>query len=117
MLLGEHCINGYSSTQATIPLSSGEAELYALALGMQKVMRDAWISIGSKVKVVTDASAARGMQVQGHSEFLTKTADQDFLRFRPHCRIRVIGILRNVSRTYTLDSGSSDSQSDTANPV
>ena len=64
-LWGSHCIKTWSSTQATIALSSAEAELYALTkgaaqgLGMMTLMED--FGIPTAVTVHTDASAAIGI--------------------------------------------------------
>ena len=63
--LGQHCIKSWSSTQATVALSSAEAELYALtkgaaqALGMLSLLADFGIEINGTVH--TDASAAIGI--------------------------------------------------------
>ena len=64
-LWGSHCIKTWWSTQATIALSSAEAELYALTkgaaqgLGMMTLMED--FGIPTAVTVHTDASAAIGL--------------------------------------------------------
>ena len=64
-LWGNHCIKTWSSTQATIALSSAEAELYALTkgagqgLGMMTLMED--LGVPTSVTVHTDASAAIGI--------------------------------------------------------
>ena len=64
-LWGNHCIKTLSSTQATIALSSAEAELYALTkgagqgLGMMTLMGD--LGVPTSVTVHTDASAAIGI--------------------------------------------------------
>ena len=65
MLLGSHAVKSWSSTQAVIALSSGEAELAgatkaaAIALGMKSLMRD--FGILTAPRVWTDSSAALGM--------------------------------------------------------
>ena len=62
---GTHILKSWSITQNTIALSSGEAEFYAMVkagsqgLGMRSMMDD--VGIRSKVKIITDATAARGM--------------------------------------------------------
>ena len=62
---GNHCIKSHSSTQATIALSSAEAEYYALvksgsvALGMQAMYTDFGVKVG--IKLHTDASGAKGI--------------------------------------------------------
>ena len=71
---GSHILKTWSSTQNVIALSSGEAEFYALvkaasqSLGMKVMLADMGlgtrINLHSKVKVVTDASAARGMALR-----------------------------------------------------
>ena len=64
-LWGNHCIKTWSSTQATIALSSAEAELYALTkgagqgLGMMTLMED--LGVSASVTMHTDASAAIGI--------------------------------------------------------
>ena len=58
-------VKSWSTTQAIIALSSGEAEFYGIVkgasvgLGMRSIMRD--LGIDCKVKVNTDASAAKGI--------------------------------------------------------
>ena len=62
---GSHFLKMWSSIQATIALSSSEAELYALTkgaaqgLGMMSLLSDFGVSIG--VMIHTDASAAIGI--------------------------------------------------------
>ena len=63
--LGTHILKSWSVTQNTIALSSGEAEFYAMVkagsqgLGMRAMCND--LGITSNVKIITDATAARGM--------------------------------------------------------
>ena len=63
--LGYHTIKTWSTTQAVIALSSGEAELYALtrgatnAIGMVSLMADFGIDV--HLKIHTDSSAAIGI--------------------------------------------------------
>ena len=65
MLWGKHCLKTWSSTQATVALSSAEAELYALTkgasqgLGMMALLSD--FGFTASVTVHTDASAAIGI--------------------------------------------------------
>ena len=62
---GQHCIKTWSSTQAIIALSSGEAEYYgvvkaaSVALGARSLMKD----LGHEVSILvhTDAEAAKGI--------------------------------------------------------
>ena len=62
---GSHCIKSSSSTQATIALSSAEAEYYALvksasiALGLRAMYRDLGIELGLELN--TDATGAKGI--------------------------------------------------------
>ena len=62
---GNHCIKSHSSTQATIALSSAEAEYYALvksgsiALGMRAMYADLGVKIN--LNLHTDASGAKGI--------------------------------------------------------
>ena len=65
MMLGSHCIKTWSTTQATVALSSAEAELYALtkgasqALGLMSLLDD--LGQASETTLYTDASAAIGI--------------------------------------------------------
>ena len=65
VMYGNHCIKSHSSTQATIALSSAEAEYYALvkaasiALGMRAMYRDLGLEI--KLNLFTDATGAKGI--------------------------------------------------------
>ncbi len=65
MLVGGGVVKTWSSTQASIATSSGEAEFYALTkaaaegLGMQAVARD--LGVESTVRVWVDSSAAKAM--------------------------------------------------------
>ena len=65
LMLGGTPVRGWSSNQAVIALSSGEAEYYAAlkgasaALGYQSMLRD--IGIHASVTLYTDSSAARGI--------------------------------------------------------
>ena len=62
---GQHCIKSWSSTQAIISLSSGEAEFYgvvkagSVALGCKAMFFDMLRSIA--LRVHTDAEAAKGI--------------------------------------------------------
>ena len=62
---GAHCIKHWSTTQTTVALSSGEAELYAAnygssqALGVQSMSEDLGISIGVHLHI--DAKATMGI--------------------------------------------------------
>jgi hypothetical protein len=65
MMRGTHCIKHWSSTQPTIALSSGEAELGGLcrgaanAIGLRSVARD--LGIGLSLRIRSDATAALGI--------------------------------------------------------
>ena len=65
MKLGGHSVKSWSSTQATVALSSAEAELYALTkgasqvLGLMSLMDDFGVAITASVHA--DASAAIGI--------------------------------------------------------
>ena len=62
---GSHPVKHWSTTQTTIALSSGEAELggicrgASIALGLQSLARD--LGIDLKVQIFTDATAAIGI--------------------------------------------------------
>ena len=64
-MLGEHTIKSWSSTQSSIALSSGEAELNGVVrgsgvgLGYQSLLRD--LGVEAPVRVWTDSSAAIGI--------------------------------------------------------
>ena len=63
--LGGVAVRGWSSSQAVIALSSGEAEYYAAlkgasaALGFQSMLRDLGMKVS--IRLYTDSSAARGI--------------------------------------------------------
>ena len=65
MMWGAHCLKSWASTQATVALSSAEAELYALtkgasqALGMMTLLED--FGLKTRATLHTDASAAIGI--------------------------------------------------------
>ena len=65
MMRGSHCIKHWSTTQPTIALSSGEAELGGLckgaanAIGLRSVARDLGISL--RLRIRSDATAALGI--------------------------------------------------------
>jgi hypothetical protein len=65
LMHGNHVVKSWSSTQNIVSLSTGEAEYYGLvkgaaqAIGLQSMLRD--INVHLKVKVKTDASAAKGI--------------------------------------------------------
>ena len=70
ILNGQHCLHHWSSTQATIALSVGEAELNASikasveAIGMRDMSRD--VGLVRRCEVRSDSSAAKGIaQRQG----------------------------------------------------
>ena len=65
IMLGQHMIKSWSSTQGNIALSSGEAEYYGLvkgasmALGIRSMHSEMGIPL--RIRVNTDASAAKGI--------------------------------------------------------
>jgi hypothetical protein len=65
MMHGRHCVKTGSSTQTTIAMSSGEAELYAVVrgasegLGLQALADD--LGIIKYIRIWTDSAAAKGM--------------------------------------------------------
>jgi hypothetical protein len=65
LAIGGHVLKSWSSTQGIIALSSGEAEYYgmvkgaSLGLGLKALMGD--LGIDHKLRVRTDASAAKGI--------------------------------------------------------
>ena len=64
-MMGRHCLRTWSKTQATIALSSAEAELCAIVkatcegIGMSTLLKD--LKRSCKVQVYADASAALGV--------------------------------------------------------
>ena len=64
-MLGQHCVKTWSSTQAIIALSSGEAEYYGVVkatstgLGCKSLMAD--LGQTTQLSVHTDAEAAKGI--------------------------------------------------------
>ncbi len=65
LMLGTHLLKSWSSTQASVSLSSGEAEFYGVlkaagvGLGFQSLMADVGVRVG--LRVWTDSSAAVGI--------------------------------------------------------
>jgi hypothetical protein len=66
--IGKHMIKSWSTTQATIALSSGEAEYYGMvkgaaqAIGARGMCDDLGLNMGVKlINLYTDASAAKGI--------------------------------------------------------
>ena len=65
LMLGSHLIKSWSSTQASVSLSSGEAEFYGVvkasgvSLGYQALLKDVGISL--PIRVWTDSSATMGI--------------------------------------------------------
>ena len=66
-MLGGHVIKSWSTNQAVVALSSGEAEYYSLvkgasnALGLQAIMNDMGEQREGPICIRTDASAAIGI--------------------------------------------------------
>ena len=67
-MLGTHTLKTLSTTQATMAMSSAEAEYYAMiegslrALGLQSILRE--LGLSKDVVVRTDSSAAKGFSSQ-----------------------------------------------------
>ena len=65
IMLGSHMVKSWSSTQANVSLSSGEAEYYGLvkgssvAIGIKSMHAEMGIHV--RIRVSTDASAAKGI--------------------------------------------------------
>ena len=66
-MYGGHVIKSWSTNQATIALSSGEAEYYGMvkgasqALGLKAIAEDVGVSLQAPIQINTDASAAIGI--------------------------------------------------------
>ena len=64
-MLGTHCIRHWSTTQSTVSLSSGEAELHGISkgvqhgLGIKSLFKDLGMNMG--ITVHSDATAAIGI--------------------------------------------------------
>ena len=64
-MLQNHIVEGWSSTQNLVALSSGEAEYYGLvkgasnAMGVRSMLEDMGVKL--RIRVNTDASAAKGI--------------------------------------------------------
>ena len=62
-MIGSHVIKTWSTTQAVLALSSGEAEYYgmvkgaSIALGVQSMLRDLGVEV--RIRLRTDASAVK----------------------------------------------------------
>ena len=67
-MLGTHTLKTWSTTQATMAMSSAEAEYYALiegavrSLGLQSMLRE--LGLNKDIKLRTDSSAAEGFSSQ-----------------------------------------------------
>ena len=63
MMLGQHCLRGWSSTQGLVAISSGEAEYYAMLKGCSVAFRVRSLvgesGLGLGVEVRTDSSASK----------------------------------------------------------
>ena len=65
-MYGQHCIKTWSSTQAIIATSSGEAEYYGIVkassvgMGLRSLLADMGV-MGTQLEVLTDATAAKQM--------------------------------------------------------
>ena len=78
MMIGHHLIKAWSATQATISLSSGEAEFYGvvraagIALGQRSILED--LALRIPCRVWTDSSAVFKIDLQGifWMDFYTK---------------------------------------------
>ena len=66
-MLGAHTVKTWSTNQAVLALSSGEAEYYAIveaasvALGIRSLAADMGIKFESPIAIKSDASAAIGI--------------------------------------------------------
>ena len=87
-MVGGCCVRSWSSTQATVATSSGEAELYALVkaaaegLGFQSVARD--LGVGFRVALWVDSSAAQSISSRSGIG-RTKHVDVKFLWVQEVC--------------------------------
>jgi hypothetical protein len=65
IMLGEHCVKTWSSTQAPIALSSAEAEYYSMvegttrAVGLASMLKELGLRVAGPIALYSDASAAR----------------------------------------------------------
>ena len=67
MMHGTHVIKSWSTNQATIALSSGEAEYYGMVkgasqgMGLKAIMKDIGVIYPGPIQINADASAAIGI--------------------------------------------------------
>ena len=65
--MGDHVIKSWSTTQATIALSSGEAEYYGMVKGASMAMGIRSMlgaDLEVRIRIRTDASAAKGIAIR-----------------------------------------------------
>jgi len=68
LVLGKHLVKSWSSTQATLALSSGEAEFYAIiegasrSIGVQALMED--MGFVYEIRMKSDSSAGRAISLR-----------------------------------------------------
>ena len=108
-MLGTHLVKSWSSTQAIIALSSGEAEFYSIlkggsvGLGIKRMLEDMGVKV--KLTVNTDASAAKGIAARRgagkvrHIE-VTQLWIQDKVR-KGEIAIRKVGTAENLADALT----------------
>ena len=81
VMIGQHCIQTWSSTQALVTLSSGEAEFYGLVkaagagLGHQSLLRDmglkmpvcVWMDSSSVIGILTRSGLGKIRHLETHT--------------------------------------------------
>ena len=115
-LWGKHCLKAWSSTQATVALSSAEAELYALTkgaaqgLGLMTLLADFGVAV--EVTVHTDASAAIGI-VRRAGLGKLRHLNVRYLWLQDQVKNEVLGLEKVAGADNPADLGTKHLNSDT----
>ena len=115
-LWGKHCFKAWSSTQATVALSSAEAELYALTkgaaqgLGLMTLLADFGVAV--EVTVHTDASAAIGI-VRRAGLGKLRHLNVRYLWLQDQVKNEVLGLEKVAGADNPADLGTKHLNSDT----
>ena len=105
---GEHCIKFWSKTQASVVLSTAEAELAALvkgaceAKGIASIIKDMTNKESGKIGIYTDASAAIGM-VQRQGAGKVRHIDVGMLWIQQHQKQEEVQVEKGDGRYNPAD--------------
>ena len=108
VMKGDHCIKFWSNTQASILLSTAEAELVAMvkgvceAKGVAAIMKDMTGKDHGAIGVYTDASAAIGM-VQRKGAGKVRHIDVGMLWIQQHCRSGKVDVKKVAFKSNPAD--------------